>query len=75
MIESSQEDLADFASIESMYQDLESLLDESGFLNPQNPFHAMRIMRNLINRASPSEREIRTLRGIFRQLRWWKERG
>ncbi len=73
LIEKTQEDLAGFSLMEAMYQDLESLLDESGFLNPQNPFHAMRIMRNLINRAYPNKREVRTLRGIFRQLRWWKE--
>lgn len=64
--------LASLPSLEAMYQDLASLLDEAGFLNPQNPFHAMRLMRNLINRAYPTEREIRVLRGVFRQLRWWK---
>ncbi|MCE9625152.1 MAG: RNA methyltransferase [Deltaproteobacteria bacterium] len=64
---------AKLQSIEAMYEDLGSLLAESGFLNKQNPKHLMRLLRQLFNRARPTDKEVRIFRGICRQLRWWKE--
>jgi len=58
-------------SLEAMYQDLGSMLGEIGFLNKQNPKHLMRLLRNLFNRARPTDKEIRIFRGICRQVRWW----
>ncbi len=57
--------------VEGMYADLKALLGETGFLDKHNPEHLMRLIRNLFNRAHPTEREVRIVRGICRQVRWW----
>jgi tRNA/rRNA methyltransferase len=60
--------------LEAMYEDLGTLLGEVGFLNKQNPHRLMRLIRNLFNRARPTEKEVRIFRGICRQVRWWGKR-
>lgn len=62
---------ASVQSLEGMYEDLGALLGEIGFLHKQNPLHLMRLIRNLFNRARPTDKEVRIFRGICRQVRWW----
>jgi len=66
---------AKIQSLESMYEDLGKLLGEIGFLNQQNPKHLMYLLRNLFNRARPTDKEVRIFRGICRQVRWWGKKG
>jgi len=63
---------AKLQTLEAMYEDLGALLGEIGFLNKQNPKHLMRLLRQLFNRARPTDKEVRIFRGICRQVRWWK---
>ena len=65
---------AKLEAVEAMYEDLGKLLGEIGFLNKQNPKHLMRLLRQLFNRARPTDKEVRIFRGICRQVRWWKGR-
>lgn len=63
--------LAKFQDVEAMYEDLHHLLDQSGFLDKNNPDHIMRLIRNMFDRAHLTDQEVRILRGVYRQLRWW----
>ena len=58
------------AEIEAMFVHVASVLDEIGFLNPQNPGEIMHGVRRLLGRAELDRREVRILRGIFHQVRW-----
>ena len=62
---------AKLEGLEAMYEDLGQLLGEIGFLNQQNPKHLMRLLRQLFNRARPTDKEVRIFRGICRQVRWY----
>ncbi len=55
---------------ESMLQDLQSVLLEIGYLDRHNPEHIMLDLRRLLGRADLTEREVRILRGVARQIRW-----
>ena len=57
-----------FDEIEGMYGHLRELLTEVGFLLQDNPDHMMRAVRSFINRAEPTEAEVRMVRGICRRL-------
>ena len=70
-----EEAVARVEDFEGMVADLKSLLLEAGFLDLHNPDHLIRLLRHLFNRARPSEKEVKILRGMCRQLRWWKEHG
>jgi tRNA/rRNA methyltransferase len=59
-----------FDELEGMYGHLEELLTETGFLWEDNPDHMMRAVREFLNRAGPSEAEVRMIRGICRRLLW-----
>ncbi len=61
---------ADFDSLEGMYCQLQETLAGIGFLNRENPSHIMRDFRRIFGRARLDEREIRILRGMFRQIQW-----
>jgi len=54
--------------MERFYQHLERVLEESGFLNPENPRLLMRRLRRLFNRSHLDEREVNILRGILSAL-------
>jgi len=56
--------------LEPFYGDLQEVLLEIGYLNAQNPEHIMLDLRRLFGRAGLSERELRILRGMIRQIRW-----
>ncbi len=51
--------------LERFYEHLETVLMETGFLNPANPRQLMRRLRRLYNRARPDQNEINILRGIL----------
>lgn len=66
---------ADAAALEAMYQDLADALVQIGFLPAERPDHIMASLRALIGRAHPDERELRILRGLARQIRWFADDG
>ena len=56
------------AAIEHFHAELEALLLELGFLDPDNPRHLMRRLRRLVARAAPDVNEINILNGILRSI-------
>ena len=54
--------------MESLYAHLEAAARNSGFLDPANPKHLMRRLRNLFNRARPDKSEVNILRGLLNAL-------
>lgn len=57
--------------LEGMYQHLTQMLSEIGFVK-SNPDHIPRILRNLFGRAHLTKPEVRVIRGICRQVLWYK---
>jgi TrmH family RNA methyltransferase len=51
--------------MEYFYEHLESVLTNSGFLNPENPRTLMRRLRRLFVKAAPDQNEVNILRGIL----------
>lgn len=68
-------DLASVEQIEGMYQHLEKMLDQVGFFPHKNAFHMMRTLRQLFGRTGMTEREVRVIRGICRQVLWATDDG
>jgi tRNA/rRNA methyltransferase len=68
-----EQEVATVKNFEGMIEDWRSLLSQSGFLDKGNPDHMMRMLRNFFNRGRPSGKEVKIMRGICRQLRWWKK--
>lgn len=62
--------LADSATMESMYRQMEQTLLRIGFLNPENPAHIMRTLRRIYSRAELDDREVAVLRGMLSQIDW-----
>lgn len=52
-------------AMEHFFAELEVLLLDTGFLDPDNPRHLMRRLRRLFVRAEPDENEINILNGIL----------
>jgi tRNA/rRNA methyltransferase len=65
---------ASTADLEGLYGQMEGVLLEVGYLDPDNPARMMRVFRRLLGRAGPDAREVRALRGIFRQVAWYVRR-
>ena len=63
--------LSDTQEIERMYKDLEQTLTEIGFIHDSNPRHIMTAIRRLLGRSGLFKREVRIIRGICRQARWY----
>ena len=63
--------LAELGQIEAFSQDLEGCLSEIQFLKKQNPQEIMMTLRQMLARASLDDRDIRILRGILRQWKWY----
>lgn len=51
--------------MEYFYRHLETVLTDSGFLDPENPRTLMRRLRRLFVRAGPDQNEVNILRGIL----------
>jgi tRNA/rRNA methyltransferase len=62
--------IAGFVEMEGMYEHVQNLLTETGFLWEDNPDHMMRAVRGFINRAQPSETDVKAIRGVCRRLLW-----
>ena len=61
---------AGLSQMEGMYGHVQELLAEIDFLLEDNPDHMMQVIREFINRAEPTENEIRVIRGFCRRLLW-----
>jgi len=61
---------ATLEALEGYYEQCESLLLEIGYLLPHTAPSRMKRFRRLYHRAQPSDREVKMLRGILRQMRW-----
>lgn len=64
--------LAPADQVEGMYHQLEETLEKIGFFPHGNPFMVMRTLRQLFARSGLTNREVRVLRGICRQILWKK---
>jgi tRNA/rRNA methyltransferase len=63
--------LARSEELEGMYGQIKTLLDDVGFLNPENPDYWMMHLRRFFARAGILSREVKIVRGICRQLQWY----
>ena len=61
---------AGFEALEGMYQHIQEVLLETGFLWNDNPDHMMRAVRSFLNRSNPTDQEAKMVRGICRRLLW-----
>jgi len=61
--------------MEHFYRHLETILTDSGFLDPENPRLLMRRLRRLFIKAEPDKNEINILRGILTSLEPGRQRG
>ncbi len=66
---------ADAAAVEAMLQALERALQAIGFLREEGGEPVMAALRSLLTRSGLDQRELRILRGIARQIRWFAEGG
>jgi tRNA/rRNA methyltransferase len=62
--------LASSRDQENMFKHLEQVLIETGFIQERDPRRMMILIRQMLHRASLSEREVRIIRGILRQIKW-----
>jgi len=63
--------MASSRELEGMYEHISALLQEIGFLNPENPEYWMMHIRRLFSRIRLQAKEVRIIRGICRQLSWY----
>lgn len=61
--------------LEGFYGHLERVLNETGFLDPDNPRHLMRRLRRLFDKAQPDRNEVNILRGILKSVQRPRRRG
>lgn len=65
-------EVAGHEELEGFFEHLSSMLQEIGFVKNNNVEHIPRILRNIYYRASLTSIEVATLRGICRQVLWYK---
>lgn len=63
-------ELASLEEIDGLTDHLDQTLHAIGFLQPPQGRRLLQELRAFINRAQPSPREVRVLRGILRQIGW-----
>ncbi|MEW5692540.1 MAG: RNA methyltransferase [Candidatus Hydrogenedentota bacterium] len=68
-------ELAKREALELMFNHIESVLFEIGFLDPENPQRMMLALRDIFERAQLKERDIRVIRGIFHRVHHFKTYG
>jgi tRNA C32,U32 (ribose-2'-O)-methylase TrmJ len=51
-----------------MYEHIESVLLQAGFLDRSNPLRMMRDLRRILNSAEMADRDAKIVRGIFRKI-------
>jgi tRNA/rRNA methyltransferase len=62
--------LASGEMLDSMYQHMRKTLLNIGYLHPQNPDHILHAFRRIFGRALLYDRDVRIIRGMFRQVDW-----
>ncbi|MBL7684483.1 MAG: TrmJ/YjtD family RNA methyltransferase [Deltaproteobacteria bacterium] len=67
-----QEKYPSSKDLEGMYSHLTEMLLEIGFMRKTTLYHMPRILRNIFNRAELTDAETRVIRGICRQVLWYK---
>lgn len=65
--------LGPFEELERFYGDLEQLLMEIGFVKGRQGRFILADLRRIFGRSELDSREIRILRGILRQIRWYRK--
>jgi tRNA/rRNA methyltransferase len=68
----SPEPPAPFSAQERMFESLRQALEEIHFLYGPKAEALMHALRHLIGRAGPTEKEVKLLHGLARQIRWIK---
>jgi tRNA/rRNA methyltransferase len=63
--------LANKFELEGMYDHLKDVLTKIDFLNPENPDYWMLNIRRLCSKYPLTSKEVRTIRGICRQIDWY----
>ncbi|MBN2719684.1 MAG: TrmJ/YjtD family RNA methyltransferase [Proteobacteria bacterium] len=66
---------AGFSELEGMYGHLEDLLASVGFMAAAHTAHTMQAVRKFMNRAEPTAREVRMVRGVCRKTLWRLRKG
>ncbi len=66
---------ADAGQVDAMFEDLGEALDAIGFLGEDDGPHILRVVRGMLGRAVLDAREVRLLRGVARQIRWFAGGG
>ena len=66
--------LAPSEKTEPMYEQMQSILLDAGFLNKQNPKPVMGMFREILTRANLTISDVKLIRGVIRQLRWFMKR-
>jgi tRNA/rRNA methyltransferase len=64
--------LANSFELEGMYDHMKQVLMKIGFLQPENPEHWMLNIRRFLSRIPLRAREVRVIRGICRQIDWYR---
>jgi tRNA/rRNA methyltransferase len=67
--------LATQAELEALYGQMRPELERIGFLTGSHQEHVMVAIRRMLERAELTSREVRILRGIFQQMKWFAEEG
>lgn len=63
-------DLPPQSEMESMFAQMDSVLERIAFLNPSRPEAVLHRLRQIISRARPDREEVALLRGMWSQLTW-----
>jgi tRNA/rRNA methyltransferase len=63
--------LANRHELDAMYDHLKEVFIKINFINPENPDFWMRSIRRFFSRAGLQARDIKTIRGICRQIDWY----
>jgi tRNA/rRNA methyltransferase len=66
--------LASTKELEGLYGHMQDALLSVGYLDEKNPKRMMRVFREIFARSGLDGREVRALRGIFRQVNWFAGR-
>lgn len=67
--------LATHSETEAMYAQLREELERIGFLQGTHKEHVMEALRQMYGKAALTYREVRIIRGIFQQMRWYVDVG
>jgi tRNA/rRNA methyltransferase len=66
--------LATRHELEAMYEQLKETFIEISFINPENPDYWMGHIRRFFSRLDMRARDVRMIRGICRQIKWYGSR-